>query len=101
VKQEVEAALTEYETAVSRWRASEVSARAASEASRIAGESYREGVAIQADWLNAQEREIEAQVALVQAYYAASISAARLARAVGVPADRAWSEPSESGGNNS
>jgi outer membrane protein TolC len=101
VRQEVEAALTEYETAISRWQASEISARAASEANRIAGESYREGVALQADWLNAQEREIEAQVALVQAYYEARLSAARLARAVGLPADRAWSHTSESGGNDS
>jgi outer membrane protein TolC len=101
VRQEVEAALTEYATALSRWRATEISARAAREASRVAVESYQEGVAIQADWLNAQEREIQAEVGLVQAYYGARISAARLARAVGLLADEAWGPGRESKGNES
>ena len=67
VEQEVEGAITEYATALSRWKATEISALAAREASRVAQESYQEGVAIQADWLNAQEREIQAEVVLVQA----------------------------------
>ena len=101
VKQEVEEAVTEYATALSRWNATEISARAAREASRVARESYQEGVAIQADWLNAQEREIQAEVVLVQAYYGARIRAARLARAVGLLANEAWGLTRESEGNES
>ena len=101
VKQEVEGALAEYATALSRWAATEISARAAREAGRVAQESYQEGVAIQADWLNAQEREIQAEVILVQAYYGARISAARLARAVGLFANEAWAQNRESGESES
>ncbi|MDH3253484.1 MAG: TolC family protein [Acidobacteriota bacterium] len=90
VRQEIESALSDYQTALSRWSASKISARAAREASRVAGESYTEGVAIQADWLSAQEREIDAEVVLVQAYYSAQIGAARLSRALGLRADEAW-----------
>jgi len=101
VRQEVEEAVTQYATALSRWNATEISARAAREASRVARESYQEGVAIQADWLNAQEREIQAEVVLVQAYYGARIRAARLARAVGLLANEAWGSTRESEGNES
>ena len=90
VEQEVEAAITEYSTALSQLEAAEISAQAAREASRVARESYEEGVALQIDWLTAQEREISAEVVRVQSYYGARTSVARLARAVGLQADEAW-----------
>lgn len=90
VEQEVEAAITEYSAALSQWETAEISALAAREASRVARESYEEGVALQTDWLTAQEREITAEVVRVQSYYGARTSVARLARAVGLQADEAW-----------
>jgi outer membrane protein TolC len=90
VLQEVETALTEYEVALSRWDAAEVSAEVAREAQRVAQENFAEGVALQIDLLAAQEREISAEVVRVQSFYSARISAARLARAVGLQADVAW-----------
>ena len=100
VRQQVESALTDYETALSRWEAAEISAQVAREANRVAQENYAEGVALQTDLLTAQEREISAEVVRVQSYYGARISAARLARAVGLQADVAWrfqGEPEEEG----
>jgi outer membrane protein TolC len=90
VKQEVESALTDYQAALSRLEAAEISAQAAREANRVAQENYAEGVALQTDLLTAQEREISAEVVRVQSYYSARISAARMARAVGLQADVAW-----------
>jgi outer membrane protein TolC len=90
VEQEVEAAITEYSAALSQLESAEISAQAAREASRVARESYEEGVALQTDWLTAQEREISAEVVRVQSYYGARTSVARLARAVGLQADEAW-----------
>lgn len=90
VEQEVESAITEYSAALSQWAAAEISAQAAREASRVARESYEEGVALQTDWLTAQEREISAEVVRVQSYYGARTSVARLARAVGLQADEVW-----------
>lgn len=90
VEQEVESALTDYEAALSRLEAAEISAQAAREANRVAQENYAEGVALQTDLLTAQEREISAEVVRVQSYYSARISAARMARAVGLQADVAW-----------
>ena len=57
----------------------------------MARESYQEGVALQADWLTAQERDIQAEFFLVRSYYDARISAARLGRAVGLQPDVARS----------
>jgi outer membrane protein TolC len=90
VEQEVESAITEYSASLSQWAAAEISAQAAREASRVARESYEEGVALQTDWLTAQEREISAEVVRVQSYYGARTSVARLARAVGLQADEVW-----------
>lgn len=101
VKQEVEGALTEYEVALSRWDAAEISAQVAREANRVAQENYAEGVALQTDLLTAQEREISAEVVRVQSYYSARISAARLARAVGLQADVVWRFRRESEGEGS
>lgn len=97
VRREVEGGLRRYTTAVSRVAASEASAEASREASRVAQESYEEGVALQADWLGAQEREILAEVTRVADYYRARTEAVTLARALGqLPtADAAvlWSAP--------
>ncbi len=101
VEREVESALTDYEVALSRWDAAEISAAAAREANRVAQENYSEGVALQTDLLQAQERAISAEVVRVQAYYNARISAARLARAVGLQADVAWKFQQESEGEGS
>ena len=101
VKQEVASAITEYEAALSRWEAAEVSAQFAREANRVAQENYAEGVALQIDLLAAQERAISAEVVRVQSYYSARISAARLARAVGMQADVAWRFQGESEGEGS
>ena len=90
VEQEVQQALTEYITALSRWQAAEFSAKASREANRVAQENYQEGVALQADWLNAQERDIQAEFVLVRSFYDARISAARLGRAVGLQPHVAW-----------
>jgi outer membrane protein len=101
VKQEVEGAITDYATALSRLDAAEVSAKVAREANRVAQENYAEGVALQTDLLAAQEREISAEVVRVQSYYSARSSAARLARAVGLQADEAWGFRRESEGEES
>ena len=101
VKQEVESALTEYEAALSRWSAAEISAQVALEANRVAQDNYAEGVALQIDLLTAQERAISAEVVRVQSYYSARISAARLARAVGLQADVAWRFQGEPEGEGS
>ncbi|TNF75405.1 MAG: TolC family protein [Acidobacteria bacterium] len=97
VEQEVEQALTEYTAGLSRWQAAEISAQAAREANRVAQENYQEGVALQADWLNAQERDIQAEFTLVQSYYDARIFAARLGRAVGLQPHIAWRFTGETG----
>jgi HAE1 family hydrophobic/amphiphilic exporter-1 len=91
---EIRNALTEYETAQARWQASEASAEAAREASRVAQDSYYEGVAIQNDWLSAQEQETQAEVLLVDAYYSALIQAARLSRSLGQLPTESWEESS-------
>ena len=60
-----------------------MAADAATEAARVAFESYREGAALQADLLGAQEEEIRAEFVRVDAVYESWIRAARLLRAVG------------------
>jgi len=72
-----------YRSALERYRAARTAVIAAREASRVARASYREGVALQTDWLDAQRQETEAEIAAVGAYYDARRQAARLARAVG------------------
>jgi len=88
VRFEIERTVAEYETARARLLATDVAARAAREAARVARESYQEGVALQADWLDAQQRETEAEIRLVEARFDARIQAARLLRVVGaLPTD--------------
>jgi outer membrane protein TolC len=83
IRLEVEQARIDYQTAAARYRAAAVAAAAAREAARVARESYEEGVALQADWLDAQRQEIETGILVVEAYYDARQEAARLARALG------------------
>lgn len=83
IRQQIEEARIDYQTAVARFRAAAVAAAAAREAARVARESYEEGVALQADWLDAQRQETETGILVVEAYYDARQEAARLARAVG------------------
>ena len=92
IASEIEEALVEYRTALERRRAAEVAAQAAREATRVAVESYSEGVAIQADLLDAQEDEIQAELVNVEALYDAWIQAARLLRAVGRLPTATWEE---------
>lgn len=83
IRLELEESLAAYRTERERWLAAETAATAAREASRVARTSYREGVALQTDWLDAQRQETEAEILAVEAYYDARREAARLARAVG------------------
>ncbi len=92
IASEIEEALVEYRTSRQRQRSAEVAAETAREASRVALDSYREGTAIQADLLDAQEDEIQAEFVLVDAFYGAWIKAARLLRAVGRLPTRTWEE---------
>jgi outer membrane protein TolC len=100
VELQIEQALANYRTARSRFVAAEISARAAVEASRVARESYQEGLALQADWLTAQEREIQAEVLRVQSYYDARVAGSQLARVMGLLPHQPWAGPvsSEGGG---
>lgn len=82
--------LAAYRTALERSRAAQTAVTAAREASRVARDSYREGVALQTDWLDAQRQETEAEIVAVDAYYDARREAARLARAVGAYPTEAW-----------
>ncbi len=83
IASELEETLVEYRTALERRRAATVAAEAAQEAARVADENYREGVAIQADLLDAQEEEVQAELVSIEALYDSWIQAARLLRAIG------------------
>lgn len=80
---DIETALSRYRAALARLEAAGVAAETAREAARVAAETYREGVSLQADLLDAQQREIEAEILLIDAATQARVEAARLARAVG------------------
>lgn len=90
IRLDLEQSLAAYRTAQERWRAAQTAATAAREASRVARESYREGVALQTDWLDAQRQETEAEILAVETYYEARTEAARLARAVGAYPTEGW-----------
>jgi len=87
---EVEQAVTAYRTALARLEAARQARVAAQEARRVAGEMYQLGAAIFADVLDAQRREVQAEVDAVASFFNAWIAAARLARAVGRLPDEAW-----------
>lgn len=90
IRLDLEESLAAYRTALERWRSAETAAAAAREASRVARESYREGVALQTDWLDAQRQETEAEILAVETYYDARTEAVRLARAVGAYPTEGW-----------
>jgi outer membrane protein len=90
IRLELERAAADYQTARARERAAEIAAAAAREASRVAEESYREGVALQSEWLDAQQRYTEAEIVRVEAFYDALIEEARLARALGYVPTGDW-----------
>ncbi len=90
IASELEEALVEYRTSLERRKAAEVAAQAAREAARVADESYREGVAIQADLLDAQEEEVRSELASIEALYDGWIQAARLLRAIGRLPTETW-----------
>ena len=92
IGREIEEALVEYRTSRQRQRSAEVAAQAAREAARVALESYREGAAIQADLLDAQEQEIQAEFVRLDAFYEGWIKAAQLLRAVGRLPTETWAE---------
>lgn len=87
---EVEQAVTGYRTALARLDAARQARIAAQEARRVASETYQLGAAIFADVLDAQRREVQAEVDAVASFFNAWIAAARLARAVGRLPHQAW-----------
>ena len=92
VAREIEEALVAYRTARDRQRAADAAVQAAREARRVALESYRQGAAIQADLLDAQDEEVQAEFVLIDAFYEAWIQAARLLRAVGRLPTQSWED---------
>ncbi len=90
IASELEETLVEYSTALERRRAAVVAAQAAEEALRVADENYREGVAIQADLLDAQEEEVQSELVSIEALYDSWIQAARLLRAIGRLPTETW-----------
>ncbi|MFP3940163.1 MAG: TolC family protein [Thermoanaerobaculia bacterium] len=88
---DIETALARYRAARARLESARLSAETAREASRVAAETYREGVTLQADLLDAQQREVEAEIQRIDAAARARIEAFRLARAVGeYPTGTGW-----------
>lgn len=87
---EVEQAVTGYRTALARLDAARQARDAAREARRVAEETYQLGAAIFADVLDAQRREVQAEVNSVASYFDAWVGAARLARAIGQIPGLAW-----------
>lgn len=81
---QIETALAGYRAAVAREASARSAAETAREATRVAQDSFDEGVVLQSDVLDAQEQEVEAEIQLVDAVYQAYTERARLARAVGL-----------------
>ncbi len=97
VRLEIERGRSAYRASWESWRATEIAAQTAREASRVAAESYGEGVALQADLLDAQQQEVLAELQRVQAYFETWREAARLDRAVGrLPGGLALTDEAES-----
>ena len=87
---EISEALATARTLAEEYRAAAVSARTAREASRVAEESYREGVALQVDVLAARDQVIQAELEEIDALYRALTNAAQLRRAVGLLPTEDW-----------
>ncbi|MEM9594947.1 MAG: TolC family protein [Acidobacteriota bacterium] len=90
---EIQERLVAYDTALRRRTAALSAARAAGEAARVAQESYRLGVALQADLLDAQDQAVRRQLAADDAELDVRIQAARLRRAVGLLPTEALEAP--------
>ena len=92
IAEEIAVAHSELVAAQARWQAAQVAASAAQEASRVAQENYREGVALQADLLDAQEQETLSVLERIEARFDAFIQWVRLERSLGripsLPAER-------------
>lgn len=84
VSSEIEQALASYTTSLEQRRAAAPAADAAAEAARVAGESYRLGVALQADLLDAQNLAVQSRLAADTAFYDALIEYCRLRRSLGL-----------------
>ena len=84
VRSQVTESWTHYGAAIERARAAELALAAAAEARRVASESFRAGVAIQADLIGAQDQEIQAELESVAAGWDALVALVRLRRAVGL-----------------
>lgn len=87
---EVEQTLSSYRTALARLAAARQTRAAAQEARRVAEEVYQLGAALFADVLDAQRREVQAEVEAVASFFDAWRAAAQLARAVGRMPHLAW-----------
>jgi len=88
---DIETARASYRAALERLVAAEVAAETAREAARVADETYREGVTLQADLLDARQEEVRSEIERIDAVYGARTEAARLARAVGeYPTETGW-----------
>ncbi|MEM6795389.1 MAG: TolC family protein, partial [Acidobacteriota bacterium] len=81
---EVEQALVDLETGRTRRDAALQSAAATREAARVADESYRLGVALQADALDAADRAVRQQLTATRADFETRKAEARLKRTVGL-----------------
>ncbi|MDY7094786.1 MAG: TolC family protein [Acidobacteriota bacterium] len=90
IRVEIEQALAAYQADRERLLAARAAAMAASEASRVAEEGYRQGVTLQTEWLEAQRDATEAELERVQATYDVRIRWAQLQRAVGLVPSRDW-----------
>lgn len=90
IRVEIEQALAAYEADRERLVAARALSMAASEASRVAEEGYRQGVTLQTEWLEAQRDATEAELERVQATYDVRIRWAQLQRAVGLIPHRGW-----------
>ena len=106
---EIESRLINYRTSLARLNAALPATEATREAARVAEESYRLGVALQADWLDAQDRALAQELQLDAAFYDTLAAEARLRRALGaIPSlspsesptdDRSYAGPSSSDSN--
>ena len=90
IHEEIEGSLARLKAADARWQAAERSAEASREAVRVAEESYREGVALQVDLLDARDQETEALLERNQAYFEAQSRWAQLMRAAGRLPNSRW-----------
>ncbi len=91
IQAEVESSAAVYRASLAGLEAAQVAAQAAGEAARVGQEAYAEGVALQADLLDAQQVQAVADLVEVEARFTAWKAWADVCRAVGTDAtDRDW-----------